>query len=196
MKKEISQTEFVLAYFKDRPKYALHYDDWADELASQYQRLTGRRAYHFRSVVRRLAGQGNPLKIRSGVYMYDPDYVAKPLASRFTAAQNRQIRARDEYRCVVCGYGPAEGAMLYVNFLFPDLKDRARIENGATFCNRHRLDRKGRSVWDVALAGLSQLIEFAEENPNSNMKCFAEDLRKVQKEYNSQRLRNAIYERN
>ncbi len=57
MNKEISQTDFVLDFFKARPMYALHYDDWTDELPSQYKQLTGRKAYHFRSVVRRLAGQ-------------------------------------------------------------------------------------------------------------------------------------------
>ena len=66
-----SQADFVLDYFKSRANEALEYDDWTDALEAEYWALTGYRARFFRSVARRLSGEGKLRKVRNGVYVYD-----------------------------------------------------------------------------------------------------------------------------
>ena len=73
MNQQPSQAAFVLDYFKSRPNEALEYDDWTDEQEARYWALTGYRPRFFRTVARRLAGEGKLRKVRNGVYMFDPD---------------------------------------------------------------------------------------------------------------------------
>ncbi len=75
-----SQAEFIMAHFRQHPNQELAYDDWTDELSSRYRELTGKRAYHVRSIARRLYAEGILQKIKNGVYVYDPDAPAEPRA--------------------------------------------------------------------------------------------------------------------
>ncbi len=165
-----SQANYIMAYFKQRPKQALAYDDWTDELAREYKSLTGNTARHFRSIVRRLSGEGKLLKVKNGVYMYDPDSSPAPQLPKFTAAQKRQIKERDKYQCVFCGMGRREGFNLYVGFLFSDKPNRASdISNGATFCSRHRINSSGNSLKELLMKSLEQAIALVqlEQDPKS-----------------------------
>ena len=87
MNEHLSQAQFIMAHFKQRPKQALAYDDWTDDLSQQYRELTGKRAYHVRSIARRLYSEGKLQKLKNGVYMYDPDYVPEP---RIKPKRNRK----------------------------------------------------------------------------------------------------------
>ena len=165
-----SQANYIMAYFKQHPKQALAYDDWTDELAREYKSLTGNTARHFRSIVRRLSGEGKLLKVKNGVYMYDPDYVHNPRRDKFNRKQKRQIQERDEFRCVCCGLGKREGLTLYVDFMFPNKPNRAASTlNGATFCSRHRINSSGNSLKELLMKSLELAIALVqlEQDPKS-----------------------------
>ena len=183
MDKQPSQANYIMAYFMQRPKQALAYDDWTDELASEYKSLTGNTARHFRSIVRRLSGEGKLLKVKNGVYMYDPDFSPAPQLPKFTAAQRRQIKERDEYQCVFCGMGRREGFTLYVGFLFCDKPDRASdISNGVTFCSRHRLSNVG-SIKDLISMQLSQLNELIQREHQHDISGLIKEYVEIYKRY-------------
>ena len=184
MNKNPSQTEFVMAHFKKQPNQALTLDDWTDELAQQYKKLTGYTARHFRSVARRLYADGRLERVGRGVYKYDPDVIPKPRFSRFTAKQKREIRNRDEHRCVCCGLGRAEGVRLYVDFLDPDLPDSAgHIVNGAVFCARHSPSRNNLSMMDMIMMDFNAFSERIKNEQSKAKSGFYEELTKVYKKY-------------
>lgn len=93
MSTKLSQAAFVLSYFQDRPMMALRYDDWTDDLAAEYKAQTGVTARHFRSVARRLASQGKLIKVRNGVYLYDPEY-ALSASLRRNAKRRKASKSR------------------------------------------------------------------------------------------------------
>ncbi len=183
MNKHPSQAEFIMAHFKEHPNQALALDDWSDEVSRQYKERTGRTAYHLRTIVRRLYWDGKLERVKRGVYKYDPDAVHKPRTLRFTPKQNREIRERDEYRCVVCGRGRAEGVRLYVDFLMPNLPNRARIENGATFCTWHSPSRNNLTFMDMIMMGFKQIPDLAKHEEYTEMQGFASEVSAVLKKY-------------
>ena len=184
MNKNPSQAEFVMAHFKKHPRQALALDDWTDDLARQYKAQTGYTARHFRSVARRLYGDGRLERVGRGVYKYDPDVIPKPRFSGFTAKQKRAIRQRDEYRCVVCGLGSAHGVRLYVDFLDPNLPDRAAdIVNGAIFCLRHSPGKKNLTLLEMIMMDLDTLSEQVKNAESSRKLGFYEEIVEICEKY-------------
>ena len=85
--------------------------------------------------IRKLAQQGKLIKVRKGVYKYDPDLITNPELEDFTPAQRKQIFERDNYRCVICGKGQRDGVEIQADHIIPkDLGGKATIENGQTLC--------------------------------------------------------------
>lgn len=63
----------------------------------------------------------------------------KPNPYQFTEATKKLVMERDEYRCLWCGMGKAEGYKLYVEAI--SLRGEcgeATVDNGVTVCEEHR----------------------------------------------------------
>ena len=183
MNKNPSQAEFIMAHFKKHPNQALALDDWSDEVARQYKEQTGKTAYHLRAIVRRLYWDGKLERVGRGVYKYDPDAVPKRRFLRFTAKQRREIRDRDEDRCVVCGLGPIHGVRVYVDFLDPNLPRTADIVNGAVFCARHSPSKSNLSMMDMIMMDLRAFSELAENAEGKEKPGFYEEIGEICRKY-------------
>ena len=90
-----------------------------------------------------MAQKGFLIKIKKGVYRYDPKYIYNRKIEDFTQTQREEILKRDGYRCVICGRGKKEGVELHVDHIKPkDLGGKAVISNGQTLCSMHNIRKK------------------------------------------------------
>lgn len=59
------------------------------------------------------------LLIKKGVYLYDPDYAENQDPQDFTEAQKEVIFKNDDYKCVICGLGRADGLEIHADHILP-----------------------------------------------------------------------------
>ena len=109
MNKAPSLSNLILMHFEKHPYQDLAHDDWIDEISKQYMKLKGRMPRDPWRAARKLHQDGYLVKVKKGVYRYDPNFVHNSGLEDFTTQQKREILERDEYRCVECGRGVAEG---------------------------------------------------------------------------------------
>ncbi len=86
------------------------------------------------------------IKDKKGIYLYDPDHINEVELFDFPPNVKEEIFKRDNYRCVVCGRGIADGVELCADHLKP--KDKGgdnSIDNGQTLCMEHNLIKKNYS---------------------------------------------------
>ena len=143
MTKKITQTELVMEYFMTHPNRDIEHPEVVDWLTKEYQERTGRTFRDPDRAIRKLAQAGKLIKIRKGVYKYDPDLITNPELEDFTPAQREQIFKRDNYRCVMCGKGRHDGIEIQADHIQPkDLDGKAIIENAQTLCATHNFRKK------------------------------------------------------
>ena len=104
-----SQLDLIMEYFKKNPRRDIKHPEIVDWVVAEYKRRTGKVFRDPDRGIRSLSQSGLLIKIAKGVYRYDPDFVIKRDLEDFTPAQKEAIMKRDNYRCVVCGRGVAEG---------------------------------------------------------------------------------------
>lgn len=69
--------------------------------------------------IRALHQEGVLIKVRKGVYKYDPQAVIHRELEDFTLEQKEQIFRRDNYRCVICGRGRQDGVEIHADHIKP-----------------------------------------------------------------------------
>jgi len=83
------------------------------------------------------------IKIRKGVYKYDPKFIHQRELKDFTPEEKEEIFKRDNYRCVLCGLGRNEGLEIHADHKIPkDRGGKADIHNGQTLCSIHNFRKK------------------------------------------------------
>ena len=134
--------ELVLEYFVNRPKEELSHGPVVDWVTEQYVQERGSPPRDPWRTIRQLHQEGTLIKVRMGVYKYDPDYVHEVVLFEFSPRDREAIFERDGRRCVVCGRGEADGVTIAADHIKP--KDRGgtnTIENGQTLCYEHTCAR-------------------------------------------------------
>ena len=180
MTKRPSQSDLILAYFKEHPNQDLAHEDWIDEVTSQYRELTGNTPRDLWRAARRLHQDGYLVKVRDGVYKYDPDYVHNPQLEDFSEQQKIEILTRDGYRCVICGRGEPEGVVLHVDHIKPkDRGGQATIANGQTLCAQHNFLKKNLNATETGKRMFIRLYESAKEEENDEIVAFCRDILEV-----------------
>ncbi len=93
--------------------------------------------------IRALHQRGVLIKVKKGVYRYDPSAAQVRNLEDFSAEQREEIFRRDQYRCVICGRGREDGYEIHADHIIPkDLGGKAEIENGQTLCSIHNFRKK------------------------------------------------------
>ncbi|PJF39130.1 MAG: HNH endonuclease, partial [Phototrophicales bacterium] len=136
--KRLTQQELIFSYFKANPYRDIPHKEVVDWATAEWERLTGTKFRDPDRAIRKLYEEGFLIKVKKGVYRYDPDYVRQVDPEDFTQALKEKIFKRDGYRCVICGRGPAEGMELHVDHIRPrSAGGKATFENGQTLCSEH-----------------------------------------------------------
>jgi hypothetical protein len=141
MAKTIS--ELILEYFQVRPKQELDHGQVVDWVTGEYLKENPNPPRDPWRGICSLSQEGILIKVRKGVYMYDPDFVTNRELENFTSEQRAQIFERDGYTCVICGRGPRDGVEIHADHIkAKDLGGKATIENGQTLCAQHNFQKK------------------------------------------------------
>lgn len=144
MPKSIS--DLVMEYFKKHSKKDLPHGPVVDWVEEQYLKLYGKKPRDTWRQIRKFHQEGLLIKVRKGVYRYDPDHAKKVDLYDFSPDVKEAIFTRDNYKCVFCGRGRKDGVEICADHKTP--KDKGgdnSIENGQTLCMEHNLMKKNYS---------------------------------------------------
>jgi len=138
-----SQLDLIMEYFKKNSNRDIKHPEIVDWVVAEFKKRTGKVFRDPDRGIRKLAQEGQLIKVAKGVYRYDPAFVVKRELEDFTSAQKEAIMKRDNYRCVICGRGKESGIELQVDHIRPkDQGGRAEIENGETLCAQHNFSEE------------------------------------------------------
>lgn len=180
----VSQADLIMAYFKKNPNKEMKHPEVVDWSVAEYKRKTGGVLRDPDRAIRMLAQSGQLIKIRKGVYKYDPDYVRNRQVHEFTSAQKEAIFKRDHYRCVRCGLGPAEAVEIHVDHIKPrDRGGEATIENGQTLCSSHNFQKKNYNQTESGKRMFIRLYELAKKNEDKALRDFCAAVLNVYEEH-------------
>ncbi|MCY3979570.1 MAG: HNH endonuclease signature motif containing protein [Chloroflexi bacterium] len=180
MSKKPSLSALVFAVFEQRPFTALAHNDWVDDVMREYENLHGRPPRDPWRAARKLHEEGKLQKVSKGVYMYDPRLVFDPSLEEFTEQQKNYIFSRDQYRCVVCGKGRADGVELHIDHIVPrDKGGRAIIDNGQVLCAQHNFLKKNLDATESGKRLFIRLYSAAKGKENEEVLAFCREILEV-----------------
>ena len=185
MNKDLSQQDLLIEYFKKHPNQDVPHPDVVDWVIEEYKKRTGQTFRDPDRGIRKLSQEGFLIKITKGVYRYEPDHVKKRELQDFTLEQKRAILKRDNYRCVICGKGRAEGVELHVDHIKPkDLGGRATIQNGQTLCAPHNFLKKNLNQTETGKKMFIRLYDLAKSLKDKPLQQFCADILRMYEKHN------------
>ena len=167
--------ELAMEYFKNHPNEELPHGPVVDWVTEQYQEEHGNPPRDPWRTIRQLHQEGKLIKIKKGVYKYDPSYVHEVVLFEFSPRDRETIFERDDYRCVVCGRGTKNGVELAADHIKP--KDRGGtnlIENGQTLCYEHNLRKSNYSQTEAGKRYFIRMYQTAMKNQDEKMIVFCQ----------------------
>lgn len=185
MQKKQTITDLIKTYFKMHPKQDMPHGPVVDWVEEKYRALYNKKPRDTWISIRRLHEEGFLIKVKKGIYRYDPDLINKRELEEFTEEQKEQILKRDGYRCVICGRGKKEGVELHVDHIRPKyLGGKAIIENGQTLCAQHNFIKKSLKQTETGKKMFIRLYELAKREQNKKLEKFCEDILLVYEKHN------------
>jgi 5-methylcytosine-specific restriction endonuclease McrA len=110
------------------------------------------------------------IKVRKGVYKYDPDLVQNKELYEFPPEIKEEIFKRDGYKCIVCGRGREDGVEIHADHKVPlDKGGTNTIDNGQTLCSEHNFLKKTYSQTEFGKRFLIRLYKDAVEKNDRRM---------------------------
>jgi len=135
--------DLVMEYFKKHPNRDLPHGPIVDWVEKQYLKLYRKKPRDTWRQIRKFYQEGKLIKVKKGIYRYDPDYEKDVELFDFTPEVKEEIFKKDNYKCVLCGRGRREGVELCADHIKP--KDKGgdnTIDNGQTLCMECNLRKK------------------------------------------------------
>ena len=169
--------QLIMEYFYAHPNEDLKHGpivDWVTEEWLKTHETPPRDPWR---AIRALHQQGFLIKVKKGVYRYDPASVNQRELEDFTPEQKEEIFKRDNYRCVICGRGPQNGYEIHADHIIPkDLGGRAEISNGQTLCSIHNFRKKNYKQTETGKKMFIHLYELSKEIGDKNTMRFCEEV--------------------
>ena len=167
--------ELVLEYFKNHPNEELPHGPVVDWVTEQYQAEHGNPPRDPWRSIRQLHQDGKLIKVKMGVYKYDPSFVHEVTLFEFSPREREAIFERDDYRCVVCGRGINDGVELAADHIKPKDKGGTNtIENGQTLCYEHNLRKSNYSQTEAGKRYFIRMYQNALKNQDEKMITFCQ----------------------
>jgi len=184
-KQKISISDLIKEYFKNHPNKDLPHGPVVDWVEEQYLNLYGKKPRDTWRAIRHLHEEGFLIKVRKGIYRYDPKIVKQKELEDFTPEQKEAILERDGYRCVICGRGKKDGVELHVDHIKPkSLGGKSNIENGQTLCAQHNFIKKNLKQTETGKKMFIRLYELAKKEGEEKLKKFCEEILTTYEKYN------------
>ena len=178
--KENSQKALVKEFFTNNPKRNIEHPEAVDWLTEEYKRRTGKVFRDPDRSIRYLAQEGFLIKVRKGVYRYEPEQAQSRELSYFSEELKSKIKQRDGYKCVICGRGEKDGLEIHVDHIKPvNRGGQAILENGQTLCAEHNYRKKSYTQTEMAKNLFVRLHDQALSIDDSQIVGFCTDILKV-----------------
>jgi 5-methylcytosine-specific restriction endonuclease McrA len=183
--KPISIKDLLIEYFKAHQNQDLHHGPVVDWVEEQYKKLYNKKPRDTWRSIRNLHEQGFLIKVKKGVYRYDPNVVSQKELDDFTPEQKEAILKRDGYKCVICGRGIKDGVELHVDHIKPRyLGGKSTIENGQTLCAQHNFLKKTLNQTETGKKMFIRLYELAKKEKNKELQNFCTDILQIYEKHN------------
>jgi hypothetical protein len=174
---DIVQADLIMEYFKKNPRREIKHPEIVDWVVAEYKKRTGNVFRDPDRAIRKLSQEGMLIKIKKGVYKYDPDFITNRELRDFTSEQKEAIFKRDGYKCVVCGRGIKDGVEIHADHIKPrDLGGESTIENGQTLCAQHNFQKKNYKQTETGKKMFIRLYELAKASKDKKLKEFCADI--------------------
>jgi 5-methylcytosine-specific restriction endonuclease McrA len=169
--------ELIMEYFRKHPYEDLTHDPVVDWVTPQWLKEHESPPRDPWREIRRQHQLGNLIKVRRGVYRYEPEFVHKTELEDFPPDIKKAILERDGYRCLVCGRGEKDGVTLVVDHIKPKDKGGSNdISNGQTLCMEHNLIKKNYSQTEAGKKYIIKMYEKAVKNKDEKMIQFCKSI--------------------
>lgn len=176
--------DLIMEYFRRHAKKDLEHGPVVDWVEKQYLKLYGKKPRDTWRGIRRLHQEGILVKVRKGVYRYDPDIIQHKELYEFPSEVKEEIFRRDEYKCVVCGRGREDGVEIHADHKIPLDKGGANtIDNGQTLCSEHNFLKKNYSQTEFGKRFLIRLYNDAVEKDDKRMVKFCKEVFDIYDKY-------------
>ncbi len=183
-KKGRSIRDLVLEYFLAHPNQDLEHGPVVDWVTEQWLKEHSTPPRDPWRTIRSLHQQGILIKVRKGVYRYDPTLAYVRELEDFTPAQREEILKRDNYRCVICGKGIQDGYEVHVDHIIPkELGGKAEVWNGQTLCSIHNFKKKTYKQTETGKRMFIRLYELSKTIGDAQMMRFCEAILEVFERY-------------
>lgn len=182
MSKTIS--ELVMLYFMKHPNRELTHGPVVDWVTEEWLKNHDEPPRDPWRSIRKLHQEGKLIKVKKGIYKYDPNYVHKVELWEFSTKTKEAILKNDNYTCVVCQRGVKDGIELVVDHILP--KDKGgtnEIENGQTLCMEHNLMKKNYSQTEAGKRYVIKMYKKAVQINDKKMINFCKSIFDVYDEY-------------
>ncbi|MBP9043120.1 MAG: HNH endonuclease [Spirochaetes bacterium ADurb.Bin218] len=180
-----SISDLIIEYFKKHPNKDLSHGPVVDWVEEEYKKIYGRKPRDTWRAIRKLHQEGFLIKVKKGVYKYDPGYVSKKEFDDFTSELKRLILERDGYKCVICGRTEKEGYELHVDHILPkDKGGKATLENGQTLCSICNFRKKNYNQTESGKKMFIRLWETAKRLGDEKTLKFCEEILNTYEKYN------------
>ncbi len=183
-------SQLIMEYFEKHPKQELKHGPVVDAVTQKWLKTHNDPPRDPWRAIRKLHGIGVLIKVKEGIYKYDPDFVQKRELEDFSPEQKAAILKRDGYKCVVCGAGRESGLELHVDHVKAKYKGgTATIENGQTMCSMHNFRKK---IYNQTESGKKMFIRFYELAKAKNDQTMANFCRDVLKTFDKHNINGHI----
>lgn len=173
----LSQKDLLIEYFQRNPNRDIPHPEIVDWVTAEYLKRTGNVFRDPDRGIRSLHQEGMLIKVRDGVYRYDPKMVIQRNLEDFSTELKKTILERDEYKCVICGKGREEGMVLHVDHIkAKDLGGKATLENGQTLCSQHNFLKKNFKQTETGKKMFIRLYELAKAENNTELLKFTKEI--------------------
>ncbi len=170
----------VMEYFYAHPNEDIKHAPIVDWVTEQWLKFHPEPPRDVWRAIRSLHEKGLLIKVKKGVYRYDPRAVNERELENFTPEQKEEIFRRDNYRCVICGRGRHNGYEIHADHIIPkNLGGKAEVTNGQTLCSIHNFRKKNYQQTETGKKMFIHLYELAKSLGDEKTLRFCEDILKI-----------------
>jgi len=179
MKKNKNKTikDLLVEYFKANPKQDMSHGPVVDWVEARYLRLYHKKPRDTWRSIRNLHETGFLIKVKKGIYRYDPEAVYRTEKEDFSQKQKEEILKKGEYTCAKCGRKSEDGVELHVDHIKPKYEGgKATLANGQVLCSRCNFIKKHLKQTETGKRMFINLYELAKSENKKEVIDFCSDL--------------------
>ncbi|HOV31734.1 MAG TPA: HNH endonuclease signature motif containing protein [Candidatus Hydrogenedens sp.] len=174
---KITIADLIMEFFYNNPKKDLTHGPVVDYVEKRYMELYGKKPRDPWRQIRKFHQEGILIKVKKGVYKYDPEHVKHRQLYEFPPNIKEEIFKRDGYKCILCGKGREDGIEIHADHKTPlDENGTNDIDNGQTLCSEHNFLKKTYSQTEFGKRFINKLYKDAVKNKDEKMINFCKDI--------------------